>query len=252
MIEMESTFQLRLATYNIRKSVGLDWRRDPGRIVTVLNEIDADVIAVQEIDKRFGGRENTLKSEIIRNYTDYKFLPVAVRSQSAGWYGNNILVRRSIETANVQTQKLPSLEPRGAVAVDIESARDTKPDCSFRFICVHLAVMTHWRHKQIRHIAASMLKRMPGACTVIAGDFNEARSNPDFYNEVLAGTSTIIEPGYSFHSKWPRFAFDKFIMNGDHFTIRRSGIIHSSVARKASDHLPVWVDIEIPDNAQTI
>jgi endonuclease/exonuclease/phosphatase family metal-dependent hydrolase len=40
---------LRIATYNIHKCRGLDLRVDPRRIVRVLREIDADVIAMQEV-----------------------------------------------------------------------------------------------------------------------------------------------------------------------------------------------------------
>ena len=40
----------RVATYNIRKCVGLDWRRRPERIVEVIGEMRADVVAVQEAD----------------------------------------------------------------------------------------------------------------------------------------------------------------------------------------------------------
>ncbi|MEL7014297.1 MAG: endonuclease/exonuclease/phosphatase family protein, partial [Pseudomonadota bacterium] len=47
---------MRVTSYNIRKAVGLDWRRDAGRIVDVLGEIDADVVVLQEADKRLGAR----------------------------------------------------------------------------------------------------------------------------------------------------------------------------------------------------
>ena len=47
---------LRIASYNIRKAKGLDRRRDPGRILRVLNGLDADVIALQEADRRLGAR----------------------------------------------------------------------------------------------------------------------------------------------------------------------------------------------------
>ena len=45
---------IRVATYNIRKSVGQDWRRRPDRVLAVLSEIDADIVALQEVDRRFG------------------------------------------------------------------------------------------------------------------------------------------------------------------------------------------------------
>lgn len=45
---------VRIASDNIRKAVGLSWRRDPDRIMQVLNEIDVDVVALQEAVKRTG------------------------------------------------------------------------------------------------------------------------------------------------------------------------------------------------------
>ena len=51
---------IRIATYNIRKCVGLDWRRRPDRVIRVLAEIDADIVALQEADRRLGRRAATL------------------------------------------------------------------------------------------------------------------------------------------------------------------------------------------------
>ncbi len=48
--------QLTVATYNIHKGIGRDGVRDAERIIAVLREMDADVIALQEADERFGSR----------------------------------------------------------------------------------------------------------------------------------------------------------------------------------------------------
>jgi len=40
--------RLRIATYNIHKCRGLDRRIKPERIVQVLREVDADIVALQE------------------------------------------------------------------------------------------------------------------------------------------------------------------------------------------------------------
>ena len=55
--------QLTFASYNIHKGVGLDRRRDPDRILSVIEELDADVIALQEVDERFGARRAVLDQE---------------------------------------------------------------------------------------------------------------------------------------------------------------------------------------------
>ena len=49
----------------MRKAIGTDRRRDPQRVLDVLHEIDADVVALQEADKRFGGRGSAVPHELI-------------------------------------------------------------------------------------------------------------------------------------------------------------------------------------------
>jgi endonuclease/exonuclease/phosphatase family metal-dependent hydrolase len=56
---MESN-ELRLASYNVHKGVGTDMRRDPNRTISVLREIGADIVALQEVDRRFGDRAGVL------------------------------------------------------------------------------------------------------------------------------------------------------------------------------------------------
>jgi endonuclease/exonuclease/phosphatase family metal-dependent hydrolase len=47
---------IRVASYNIQKSIGTDFKRKPERILAVLSELDADIVALQEVDRRFGER----------------------------------------------------------------------------------------------------------------------------------------------------------------------------------------------------
>src|SRR6266576_2347098 len=60
-----------VASYNMRKAIGLDRRRDPQRILDVLHQIDADVVALQEADKRFGGRGSAVPHELIDTHGVY-------------------------------------------------------------------------------------------------------------------------------------------------------------------------------------
>ena len=55
---------IRVASYNMRKAIGTDRRRDPQRVLDVLHEIDADVVALQEADRRVGGRASALRPDL--------------------------------------------------------------------------------------------------------------------------------------------------------------------------------------------
>ena len=45
---MTSPAPLRVATYNVHACVGRDGRHDPDRVATVIEELNADVVALQE------------------------------------------------------------------------------------------------------------------------------------------------------------------------------------------------------------
>ena len=51
-----------VASYNMRKAIGTDRRRNPQRVLDVLREIDADIVALQEADKRFGAAATKLSA----------------------------------------------------------------------------------------------------------------------------------------------------------------------------------------------
>jgi endonuclease/exonuclease/phosphatase family metal-dependent hydrolase len=83
-------WRLRLASYNIRKAVGLDWKRKPERILAVLDEIGADVVVLQEADKRLGLRPAAIPLGLLSTHGTYQHLDPGP-GPSLGWHGNAIL-----------------------------------------------------------------------------------------------------------------------------------------------------------------
>ncbi len=136
-----------VASYNIRKSVGTDWRRDPGRILDIISEIGADIIALQEVDRRFGSRAASLSPEMVADRTDYFAISFGVREQSLGWHGNTILYRQGIEVLDTKTLTLPALEPRGAVLGDFQVGKER-----LRVIGLHLGLVDLWRRRQAQSV----------------------------------------------------------------------------------------------------
>ena len=74
---------------------------------------------------------------------------------------------------------------------------------------------------------------------VIAGDFNEWK--PDTF--VFDGIGEMISPGLSFHSSRPTSPLDRFVLKGP---VRHvfSKVHKSDLSSRASDHLPIVMDIE--------
>lgn len=159
---------LTFASYNIHKAVGLDRKRDPERILTILNEIDADVVALQEADRRIGLRESVLPLQHIEDYTPYRAVPLNQRPDSLGWHGNALLVRRGIKVAEAAVVPLPVIEPRGAIRADLIAG-----GARIRVVGMHLDLSGLRRRHQLRAILAH-LDRCAGHCpTVLMGDCNE-------------------------------------------------------------------------------
>ncbi|MBU1837689.1 MAG: metal-dependent hydrolase, partial [Alphaproteobacteria bacterium] len=83
---------LHVVSYNIRKAMGTDRRRDPHRILTILREAAPDIAILQEADLRLGQRPTALPRDAIE---DAGFVPAALAENtvSLGWHGNAILIR---------------------------------------------------------------------------------------------------------------------------------------------------------------
>lgn len=223
--------EMRIVSYNIRKAVGLDWRRDPDRIADVLEEISADVVVLQEADKRLGARAGVLSPARLESL-GYRIAPLALRPASHGWHGNAILVRVGQELAAAERISLPMLEPRGAVLV-----RLTNP--GLVGIGVHLGLTAAMRRRQL-----SDLKTLVSGLSdpvILAGDFN-ARG-PAL--APLADICTVLLPGPTFHATLPRIPFDRFATCCK-VKVVRTFVHHSPRSARASDHLPIVMDFTLP------
>jgi endonuclease/exonuclease/phosphatase family metal-dependent hydrolase len=232
------TLTLKVATYNIHKCVGLDQKRDPARILAVLNEIDADIVALQEADRRFGLRQSCLPASLIESETPWRHVPFNIRPGSIGWHGNAILVRKGVESHHAQPLDLPMLEPRGAVEVhcNIEGR-------NIRIIGVHLDLSGLWRRRQVRAILAHIDAAPRHMPTVIMGDFNQW-SDSGALSEFAFHHHRIIKTPKSFHSSRPVAHLDRIIVSHD-IMVEAQGAHVSALSQRASDHLPIWAQLRL-------
>lgn len=222
---------MRLASYNIRKAVGLDWRRRPERILAVLDEVAADVAVLQEADKRLGPRPAALPHAVVEAHGWTPIDPGP--GPSLGWHGNAVLLRPGFTGEVVERLTLPGVEPRGALVVRITSG-----GTSLTLVATHLGLSPGARHRQVTAILTAV-KDIAGPL-VIAGDLNErapARLLPAHGHRL-----TVVTPGLSFHAAKPFVALDHLIVAGG-VAVKETGVHISPLSRTASDHLPIWADL---------
>lgn len=226
----------RLASYNVHKCLGTDGRRAPGRVLDVVNTIGADVVAMQEVDRRFGPRPAALPRRMIEEHSDFTAVVDEGWGPSLGFHGNAVLLRRGIEPREVHGLKLPGLEPRGALLVEAEGGAGP-----FRVVAVHLGLRRRDRVRQIAAIRAALSARAEMPTTVL-GDFNEWSMLRGL--EGLGGYD-VLAPGKSFHTLHPMGHLDRIAI-GEGLALHDAGVVETALSRRASDHLPIWVDARLP------
>src|SRR3954454_18517485 len=91
---------MRVVTYNIHKCRGLDRAVRPDRIVDVLREIDADVIAMQEVVCKSEGSKESDQARYIADELGFEYRLGSNRLHGGGAYGNVVLSRLPVVEAN--------------------------------------------------------------------------------------------------------------------------------------------------------
>jgi endonuclease/exonuclease/phosphatase family metal-dependent hydrolase len=224
---------LRVASYNIRKCIGLDRRRRPGRTLDVIAALDADIVALQEADRRLGDRPAALDRDEIRRSTDLVPVDLTANDVSLGWHGNAVLVRHGTTVTHIERLDLPGLEPRGAVLVELQPK--TGP---IRIVATHLGLTRTMRRAQLARIT-SLLRERASLPTLILGDFNEWSPNRGL--EPLRPDFEVVSPGRSFHAARPVAALDRIAASRG-LALEDAGVEQGRKARRASDHLPIWAE----------
>ena len=227
-----------IASYNVHKGVGLDRRFDPARTISVIREMNADVVALQEASGRFGERESLLDLDRLERECGLVPAPVSGPAGQHGWHGNIILFKEGTVTSARQLS-LPGVEPRGAVVIDL-----TLTTGSLRIIGAHLGLLRNSRAKQVETILAEA-KAHDDRPTLLMGDLNEWRLGR---RSALSGLAPEFGPLHatlpSFPSRFPVLALDR-VLGRPHHLICGVELHDTPLARVASDHLPIKASIRL-------
>lgn len=225
---------LRVATYNIRHGRGMDDRVALERTATALRMLDADIIALQEVDRRVNRSGDVDQAEILAGLLGMHHAFGAFMDYDGGEYGMAILSRHRI--VGVQRVRLPEgEEPRIALSVSVElPGYDTVSVVNVHFDWVRDDAV---RYSQARTLTGH-LDTLPYPWLLL-GDFND---EPGSRTLRLFDSRTIDAPkphdsSATFPSRSPDREIDHILPSaGNGWAVHRVEVVVDSVT---SDHRPV-------------
>lgn len=222
---------LTVASYNVHRCIGRDGRHDPGRVAKVIEELQADVVALQEVDFRYHVRRGVDQLRFLAEATGLQSVWGPVLYGTRGQYGNGLLTRHEVLAVRGIDLSVARHQRRGALDVDL-AVHGTR----VRIIAAHLGLGLNERQIQVRRLLQA-LDSHGGGPLILLGDFNEWRppSRPLRRLHRHFGRTPGVR---SFPSNFPLFALDRIWVQPRSALVALE--VHTSRwARRASDHLPV-------------
>lgn len=261
--------KLRLASFNLFSGRSLlDGSTDPDRMTAAAATLDADLLALQEVDRhqdRSGGIDQAARITHALGAVAHRFVPLVAGTPGVpGWrggprgepddavpdgpsYGVALISRRPVISWHVLhldpaagrwpipiPSRPPRLlwladEPRAAVAAVLEHPRIT-------VACTHLSFVPGVNARQLRRVRR-WLSALPGP-HVLLGDLNLPGRLP----ARLTGWTPLVT-GATYPAPAPRAQIDHALASGLSSTVRVTGRI---LQLPISDHRAVIADLELP------
>ncbi len=232
---------LRIVTYNIHRGRGLDRRTRPERIAEVLQALNADVIALQEVIGP--GRSSAGHAETIGAALGMGWIMGPVRELRQHQFGNMILSRFPMWNHAQHDLSWQTCEPRGTQRVAVDVGEGT-----LQVYNAHLGTALLERRYQATKLAAWVHDRRTPTPKILLGDFNEWSRT--LAGDILAERLNSIDlfpflkrrrtyPGF-----FPLLHLDHIYYAGN-ITVRDVSLPRTRLAMLASDHLPLVADITV-------
>jgi endonuclease/exonuclease/phosphatase family metal-dependent hydrolase len=236
------SIDLRIVTYNIHRCRGLDRRVIPSRTAAVLAEINADVIALQEVVG--SSASNAGHAEELGAALGMGWIMAPTRRLRGHLFGNVVLSRLRIREHSQYDLSWGGREPRCCQRVDLEAGGDT-----IHLYNVHLGTSLRERRHQAVRLAAVVHDRRVAGPKLVVGDFNEWTRGlaTTMLTERLHSVNlfTHLKKRRTYPGLFPVLHLDHIYYDGAKVEVKRVELPRTRRTLITSDHLPLVADVRI-------
>lgn len=237
---------LRVMSWNVHGLRGRDGRVDAERIARVIADVAPDLAGLQEVGAPAAeaGIENAAQALARLTGLEGAFGPTL---QHAGGfaYGNAILSRHRILATRTYDLSVPGREPRGCLRADVEV-----PGARLHLFAAHLGLHRRERRRQAAALLSADILRDAALAhpLVLVGDFNSLSNRsavPRWLRRELTDCALEMrDAAPTFPARFPLLRLDHAYVD-DAVAVSSCAVIRSPLARRASDHLPLVVELEL-------
>jgi len=229
--------KFRIATYNVHKCKGLDGRVSVKRIADVLSEMNADVIALQEIFQA-QGQELAERLGVHPAFGENRQL-------LGDAYGNLVLSRFPLRSHCNHDVSVVGRERRGCLRTDV-----LLHNRALHVFNVHLGTAFFERRQQAKHLIdeAVLKSRSLDGPRVVLGDFNEwSRGH---VSQMLASEfestdiRVYLKRARTYPAIFPVMHLDH-IYYDPQLSVEHVALHRTKTSLVASDHVPLVTDFRL-------
>lgn len=223
---------IHVVTWNVHGFVDASGKFSPEPVLRVLESMDSDLVALQEVeDRRWQGR-HALDWLADRGGWHAWAGPTLMRGDVH--YGNAVLSRQPAVSVRRHELGATGAEPRGLLEVEFEHGPGR-----LRLLATHLGLKRAERRRQVDRLLEVAGPAAEGRVDVLAGDFNEWLPRSGLLAR-LRGTFPAVTRGPTFPAHRPMFGLDRV-------WVRPAGALAGfsvcRLGRGESDHLPVIASV---------
>ncbi len=226
------------ASYNIHRCFGRDGKHDQERIRRVIRELNADIIALQEVDLLYDA-PNLL--DYLCDKSEWKAIAGVTLMSDTGYYGNAMLTKFPIISTDRIDLSISKHEPRGAIHTTLECYGN-----KIQFTATHLGLWPNERRIQVLRLLdllQSEVEKNPPPVSILIGDINEwflwGRPLRWLHNHFKQSPRVA-----TFPSCWPILSLDRIWVEPRQKLVSVKSW-KSKLSHIASDHLPLIASIDI-------